>query len=100
LANCCAPESITKAIPKLAEIGVQYAGGYANAFQSVPKDWKINGDKQTDGSLELRPDLDPESYAEHAARWLKIGATIVGGCCGMRPAHIARLRQLVDGHKV
>lgn len=98
LANCCAPESITKAIPKLAETGVQYTGGYANAFRSVPEDWKINGDKQTDGLLELRPDLDPECYAEHAARWLKKGATVLGGCCGTRPAHIARLRQLVVGH--
>ena len=96
LANCCAPESITNAIPKLAETGVQFTGGYANTFWPVPPDWKLDGDRQTDGSLALRADLDPESYAVHAARWLKKGATVVGGCCGTRPAHIARLRQLVD----
>ncbi len=54
--------------------------------------------EQADGLLELRPDLDPESYAEHVAGWLIKGATVVGGCCGTRPAHIARLRQLVVGH--
>jgi S-methylmethionine-dependent homocysteine/selenocysteine methylase len=96
LANCCAPESITKAIPTLAETGVQYMGGYANTFQPVPQEWKLNGDSQTDGTLKLRQDLDPEGYAVHVARWLKKGATVVGGCCGTRPAHIARLRQLVD----
>lgn len=96
LANCCAPESITSAIPELVETGLQYKGGYANTFQPVPQDWKIDGDKQTDGMLDLRPDLDPDRYAAHAAEWLKKGATVVGGCCGTRPAHIARLRQLLD----
>jgi S-methylmethionine-dependent homocysteine/selenocysteine methylase len=96
LVNCCAPESITKAIPKLAETGVTYTGGYANTFQPVPQDWKLDGNKHSDGSLDLRQDLDPESYAEHVTTWLKKGATVVGGCCGTRPAHIARLRRLVD----
>ena len=96
LANCCAPESITSAMPELAAIGVQYSGGYANTFQPVPHDWELDGDKQTDGSLDLRRDLDPESYAAHVTEWLKAGATVVGGCCGTRPAHIARLRRLLD----
>ena len=98
LANCCAPESITGAMPELTGIGVQYSGGYANTFRPVPQDWKLDGDKQTDGSLDLRQDLDPESYAAHVAEWLRSGATVVGGCCGTRPAHIARLRKLLDEH--
>ena len=44
-----------------------------------------------------RSDLDPESYAAYVADWLANGATVVGGCCGTRPAHIARLRTLLDG---
>ncbi len=96
LANCCAPESITRAMPELATIGVPYSGGYANTFRPVPQDWELDGGKQTDGSLDLRQDLDPESYAAHVAKWLKAGATVVGGCCGTRPAHIARLRKLLD----
>ena len=96
LVNCCAPESITKAIPQLAKTGVKYIGGYANTFQPIPEDWTIDGKKETDGSLDLRSDLDPESYAGHVADWLSAGATVVGGCCGTRPAHIARLRKLLD----
>jgi S-methylmethionine-dependent homocysteine/selenocysteine methylase len=96
LVNCSAPESITAAMPGLAQTGVLYTGGYANTFQPVPQDWKIDGDKHTDGSLDLRQDLDPDSYAAHATKWLKSGATVVGGCCGTRPAHIARLRRLLD----
>ena len=96
LANCCAPESITSAIPQLKQTGMKYIGGYANTFQPIPEDWDLQGDKKTDGSLGLRADLDPESYAARVKDWLKAGATVVGGCCGTRPAHIDRLKALID----
>jgi len=96
LANCCAPESITSAMPQLRQTGMKYIGGYANTFQPIPDDWDLKGDKKTDGALGLRADLDPESYAAHVNDWLKAGATVVGGCCGTRPAHIARLKGLLD----
>jgi S-methylmethionine-dependent homocysteine/selenocysteine methylase len=94
LVNCCAPESITKALPRLIATGVDYVGGYANTFQPIPEDWNLDGDKKTDGSLDLRVDLDPASYAEHVGRWLQAGANVVGGCCGTSPAHIAKIREL------
>ncbi len=96
LANCCAPESITQAVSKLVKTGAAYAGGYANAFQPIPEDWELDGDKQTDGFLDLRSDLGPASYAEHVARWLQDGANVVGGCCGTGPAHIAKIRELLS----
>jgi S-methylmethionine-dependent homocysteine/selenocysteine methylase len=96
LVNCCAPESITRAMPHLAVSGVPWIGGYANTFVPIPQNWTLDGDEETDGLLPLREDLDPERYAVHAADWLASGATVVGGCCGTRPAHIARIRTLVD----
>ena len=96
LANCCAPESITRAVPQLKQTGMQYIGGYANTFQPIPEDWDLDGSKKTDGSLGLRADLDPESYAVHAAAWLKAGANVIGGCCGTRPAHIARIKEQIE----
>jgi len=96
LANCCAPESITRAMPQLAQTGMKYVGGYANTFQPIPENWDLKGGKNTDGSLGLRTDLDPESYAAHASDWLKAGATVVGGCCGTRPAHIAKIKELIE----
>ena len=95
LVNCCAPESITLAMPLLAEKGVACFGGYANTFQAIPENWKLDGSKASDGSLNLRSDLDPKSYASHVARWLQAGATVVGGCCGTGPAHIAEIRELI-----
>jgi S-methylmethionine-dependent homocysteine/selenocysteine methylase len=99
LVNCCTPESITKAMPDLVKTEYKFIGGYANAFLPIPSDWKLDGDKDTDGSLDLRTDLDPDTYGEYATEWLEAGATIVGGCCGTRPAHIAKIRQIMDDHK-
>jgi S-methylmethionine-dependent homocysteine/selenocysteine methylase len=96
LANCCAPESITAAMPALVATGVSIVGAYANTFTPVPQTWTLDGSEETDGLIGLRDDLDPEPYARHAERWLELGANAIGGCCGTRPAHIARLRELVE----
>jgi S-methylmethionine-dependent homocysteine/selenocysteine methylase len=89
LVNCSAPESITAAIPSLVETGFNYVGGYANTYRPIHKNY-------SGGSVEFRDDLDPEQYEEHVAVWLNAGATVIGGCCGTRPAHILRLRRLID----
>ena len=39
-------------------------------------------------------DLGPADFARDVAELAKAGATIVGGCCGTTPAHIAALREL------
>ena len=91
LANCCAPEAITAALPELGGTGVPYVGGYANTFTPVPETWTLDGSGPTDRFLDLRTDLDPETYLTHAAAWWASGATVVGGCCGTRPAHIAAI---------
>jgi S-methylmethionine-dependent homocysteine/selenocysteine methylase len=70
-------------------------GGYANTFEPVPADWELDGDKHSEWSLHRRSDLNPGAYAVHAEGWLKLGATIIGGCPGTRPAHIANLFQLI-----
>ena len=87
-----APDSISCALPILRARGIPY-GAYANGFVEIPDDWEEEG-----GVVQLssRADLPPEVYAGHAAGWMAAGASIVGGCCEIGPAHIARLRQLID----
>ena len=41
-------------------------------------------------------ELSPEAYAELARGWLALGARMVGGCCGTRPAHTAALRYAIS----
>ncbi|MFQ5734329.1 MAG: homocysteine S-methyltransferase family protein [Planctomycetaceae bacterium] len=61
-------------------------GGYANIGRSDPQQGWINTDAR-----------DPDCYAAYADSWLRAGARIIGGCCGTTPAHIRRLRALIDG---
>ena len=60
---------------------------------------------QPDGNvdvLEARNDLGPAAYAQHALAWAASGATILGGCCEIGPAHMAELaRRLgLEGYAV
>ena len=44
-------------------------------------------------------DLTPEAYAAQCMAWIEAGATIVGGCCEVGPAHIVIWRKrLVDAN--
>ena len=42
-------------------------------------------------------DLGPEAFAAQTARLVEAGASIVGGCCGTTPEHIAALADKVRG---
>ncbi len=42
----------------------------------------------------------PAYVAEHAVRLVEAGVTIVGGCCGTTPEHIAAMRVATAGHRV
>ena len=92
LINCCTPASIHSALPILQACGLPF-GAYANGFVEIPDSWdEVGGVAQ----LDTRTDLSPEAYAVDVARWIDGGAAIVGGCCEVGPAHIARLRKLID----
>lgn len=44
--------------------------------------------------------LDPAHFAEEAERLLAAGASLLGGCCGAGPEHLALLRGLLDRHPI
>ena len=46
--------------------------------------------------LEARKDLGPAAYAAFAEQWVEGGASIIGGCCEVGPAHIAELARRFD----
>lgn len=39
--------------------------------------------------------ISPEDYAEAANRWIASGVQVVGGCCGIGPAHISALGKMI-----
>ena len=67
-------------------------GGMANGYVAAAE---LRAGESVD-TLATRDDLDPNGYAEHAMSWVEQGATIIGGCCAVGPAHIAELRRRID----
>ncbi len=39
----------------------------------------------------------PQSFAEYAPKFVKAGASVIGGCCGTTPEHIAAMNQALSG---
>jgi len=95
--NCSTPEASTNAIEiALKKIPGLKTGAYANHFHPVPEGWALEGPMQESGFLlKPRPELGTEEYAAHAQKWRDLGATIIGGCCGIAPEHIYAIRQSV-----
>ncbi|WP_286220566.1 homocysteine S-methyltransferase family protein [Marinobacter apostichopi] len=84
--NCCDPELVTAAMPELVGL-YPHVGGYANAFKSV----EAMARGGSVDALEARPDVSPGSYTEEVRHWLADGASVVGGCCEITPAHIRHI---------
>jgi S-methylmethionine-dependent homocysteine/selenocysteine methylase len=93
LLNCSMPESMSPALAELARHGSPPCGVYANGFSAIDADFEV-----ADGANvpDRRQELTPDRYAAHAGQWLQAGASIIGGCCEVGPAHIAALRRTLD----
>ncbi|MFN5995966.1 MAG: homocysteine S-methyltransferase family protein [Paracoccaceae bacterium] len=99
LANCSVPESMAAALGVLKTLGKPF-GAYANGFTHISGNFLK--DAPTVKELTHRHDLTPEKYADFAMAWVGMGATIVGGCCEVGPAHIRHLcdRLTAAGHRI
>ena len=99
LANCSVPEAMADALAALKPLGKPF-GAYANGFTHISGNFLK--DAPTVRELTHRHDLTPEKYADFAMTWVGMGATIVGGCCEVGPAHIRHLhdRLTAAGHRV
>ena len=96
LVNCCGANFVTAALPTLRELTDGPIGGYANAEHVAPEEGAGGVDTNVDAAQrEAATYLNPDAYAEEVRRWLDAGADIVGGCCGTRPKHIKRLREML-----
>ena len=72
----------------LAFLGERWRGptlAYAESGVWEPPSWRFQGI------------VAPGDYARAASRWIDAGARIIGGCCGIGPAHIRALRDMLAG---
>ncbi|MEM9138463.1 MAG: homocysteine S-methyltransferase family protein, partial [Pseudomonadota bacterium] len=99
-ANCSRAEAVGYSVDSFARMDLNAPfGAYANGFENFvpPQDHEATADR-----LEARTDLGPDVYAKKALEWVGAGATIVGGCCDVGPAHIAAMRDALTaaGHRL
>ena len=90
---------------ELAAIGANHSAGPAaalNAIAQMQGDGRILaalpnvGLASLAGSRVIFPHATPEYFSEFAAQARRLGAGLIGGCCGTTPAQIAAIRAAVD----
>jgi len=82
LLNCAPPDDITAGLEELAPRAGVPVGTYAHIGRFDPPEWMFTDE------------YPPARYREESAGWKKRGATILGGCCGTTPEHIAAIAAL------
>ena len=99
LINCSRPEVVAAGLEVVKSFNRPF-GAYANGFTHITEGFLE--DAPTVDALEERQDLGPTEYADFAMGWVEQGATIVGGCCEVGPAHITELaaRLKSAGHAI
>ena len=97
--SCVSPENFEKNLKELKNLNIPF-GFKLNAFITTNPNpsYVENYLKSKSGNpvevLGKREDLTPENMAKIAYKFKEAGATIIGGCCETRPAHIKELSRL------
>ena len=99
IAACVAPESYEIIIKELKNLDIPY-GFKLNAFKNIPDNygvlsssvWGKNGNPTK--ILGKREDITESKFYEFVKKFKDDGATILGGCCEIRPSHINKIAKL------
>ncbi|NVC94074.1 homocysteine S-methyltransferase family protein [Vibrio natriegens] len=88
--NCSIPEVIEQALKDVNQVLERTGktltiGVYANSFAP------IKANHQANESCQAVRNFSPTEYLEYAKTWHRLGASIIGGCCGIEPSHIEEL---------
>ncbi len=84
LFNCTTPEAIAASLSELTGLTDKPVGAYANRVGEVLEGWTLDNEVPT----IRRTDLGEEYFADMGLKCVELGATIVGGCCGIGPEYI------------
>jgi len=97
--SCVSPENFEINFDEIKSLGVPF-GFKINAFERTKtKDGYTANYTKSGGNpnqfLGQRNDLTPSKMFEIVKKYMNKGATILGGCCEIRPAHIKEISKLV-----
>ena len=96
---CVSPGAYEIVINDLQKLNIPY-GFKLNAFKKIPEgytvaskdEWGNAGNPTT--VLGKNTDLNESKFYEYVNKFMKNGATILGGCCEIRPSHIKEIAKL------
>ena len=99
IAACVHPESYEIITKELKNLNIPY-GFKLNAFKNIPDDyaarepsiWGKGGNPTK--ILGSREDITESKFYEFVKKFKDAGATILGGCCEIRPSHISEIANL------
>ena len=90
LINCGGANLITEGIKELKTLTNKKIGGYGNSEKIETSD-KSRSNRPEEDHWAAAVDIDEKEYAREVQKWVEEGASIVGGCCRTRPAHIKEI---------
>ena len=110
---CISPKAYEAVSKDLQQLDIPY-GFKLNAFKKIPEGYTVtskdfydfdpstglsltkgNADKGNPVNvLGKNTDLNESKFYEYAKKFMKNGATILGGCCEIRPSHIKEIAKL------
>ena len=95
IAACTSPETVTLILPEFKKTNLPY-GFKVNAFKNIPENNHLDADLYDNGYPTERygtraNEFNPEVFKKFVQNKLKDGATLLGGCCEIKPRHIKAL---------
>ena len=96
---CVSPEAYEAVINDLQKLDIPY-GFKLNAFKKIPEGYTVASKDQWGNAgnpitvLGKNSDLNESKFYEYAKKFMKNGATILGGCCEIKPSHIKEIAKL------
>ena len=96
---CISPKAYEVVAKDLQQLDISY-GFKLNAFKKIPEDYTVaSKDEWGDAGnpttvLGKNTDLNESKFYEYAKKFKENGATILGGCCEIRPSHIKEISKL------
>ena len=99
IAACVHPESYEIIVKELKNLDIPY-GFKLNAFKNIPDNYGVFSSSfwGEDGNptkiLGSRKDINESKFYEFVKKFKDAGATILGGCCEIRPSHISKIANL------
>ena len=96
---CISPKAYEVVAKDLQQLDIPY-GFKLNAFKKIPEDYTVASKDQWGDAgnpttvLGKNTDLNESKFYEYAKKFKENGATILGGCCEIRPSHIKEISKL------